>query len=687
MAARRSTHFLIPIVVLFVLVRLVHLRQLESSPFLELLALDPVYYHEWAIRLMQGLGHPPGPFFLSPLYPLFLSGIYSVFGVNPAAAVAVQILLSTGTLILLFFAVRIFFDDTVAVVASLLALLYAPWLYFDGMLLTSSLILFLNALLLFLLAHLLTGRTLRGWLWLVAGITAGLSALARPSILLFVVLLAGWYIIRKRDTTLVSRKPRWRAAIVLLIGTLIPLLPVLVRNMTVGGSPFLTTSSAGVNFYIGNRVGALGAIEELPWLKASDANTEAKLYRKEASRRTGRSLSLNQASRYWMKSAWHDIIHYPGSWLKTQARKLWLTVQDGEIRTNIGFKSVRSYCPVMRLTPMTWGFLLPLAAGGFFFLRRKRENTVIVLYLIAYLAITMIFFSASEYRYPMILVLLPLAAQFFVGIYEGMRERQFKRILWAVVIYILVLVAANFPSKLRAELTNPSVDFYNLGSRAVNRGLIEESIPLYMRALAAEPDFRVAHLELARSLWQVGNYDEARIEFEKALMVPPDTLHGEPLNRILQEVKIFYEEEEYNKALAYIDNLFPSEAAMPIEILASRGRVFEKLHRFEDAANVYSRMATRDSENPEWSYRAALAMRLTGDTTTCNSLLQIALDTYPAYAPARVELASNALARGDTAAVRTQLAELRRIRVPVDSIRQRIGELERVISGQAGASP
>ncbi|MBU1706863.1 hypothetical protein KKB28_02985, partial [bacterium] len=59
-------------------------------------------------------------------------------------------------------------------------------------------------------------------------------------------------------------------------------------------------------------------------------------------------------------------------------------------------------------------------------------------------------------------------------------------------------------------------------------------------------------------------------------------------------------------------------------------------------------------------------------------------DTYPAYAPARVEVASNALARGDTATARIQLSELRRIRVPVDSIRLKIMRLKEEIEDTGG---
>ncbi|MBM3324924.1 MAG: hypothetical protein FJY66_04585, partial [Calditrichaeota bacterium] len=162
MIFRRSIRLLIPVAILFLFVRLVYLRQLEASPLSELLTLDAKYYHDWAAKLAQGLGHPPGPFFLSPLYPILLSAIYTILGQpNPAAAVIFQIFLSTATLVLLFFAVRCLFDDTTALMTSTLALLYSPWLYFDGMLLTSSLILFLNAALLWILASALSRKI--GW--------------------------------------------------------------------------------------------------------------------------------------------------------------------------------------------------------------------------------------------------------------------------------------------------------------------------------------------------------------------------------------------------------------------------------------------------------------------------------------------------------------------------------------------
>jgi tetratricopeptide (TPR) repeat protein len=341
-----------------------------------------------------------------------------------------------------------------------------------------------------------------------------------------------------------------------------------------------------------------------------------------------------------------DIAYHPSAWLQTMARKLWLTIQDGEIRTNLSFAAVESFCPIVRILPLTWGFLLALAVAGLFLAWPwSRETKSLALYLAAYLLVCLVFFSASEYRYPMILALLPLAGGFLVGIFRMLQERRVVRVAGAIGIYLVMLLVANFPSKLRSELMTPALDFYNLGCEAVNRDQIDRSIPLFTRALAENPDFHDAHLELARSLWQVGNLDDARREFEAAGMAPPDSPLDRSLNDLLLEARALSEEGQYN-----------------------------------DAASLYMKMSAREPDNPEWPYRAALIMRQNRDSATCDSLLAAAIAIYPAFAPARLELAENALSRGDTATVISQLTELRRIRIPVDSIRTRVQGLAKRIA-------
>ncbi|MCX6601612.1 MAG: hypothetical protein NT025_08625, partial [bacterium] len=61
-----------------------------------------------------------------------------------------------------------------------------------------------------------------------------------------------------------------------------------------------------------------------------------------------------------------------------------------------------------------------------------------------------------------------------------------------------------------------------------------------------------------------------------------------------------------------------------------------------------------------------------GDTLRADSLFRQSLKTRAAYAPARLSLGELALSRNDSAAALAQFEELRRIRIPDDSVRQEI---------------
>src|SRR5262245_55262580 len=61
-------------------VRLAFLIQIAASPFFNFLLLDPLYYHDWALRIAGGdwLGHEV--FEMSPLYSYLVAAFVLVFG-------------------------------------------------------------------------------------------------------------------------------------------------------------------------------------------------------------------------------------------------------------------------------------------------------------------------------------------------------------------------------------------------------------------------------------------------------------------------------------------------------------------------------------------------------------------------------------------------------------------------------
>ncbi|HXV76494.1 MAG TPA: hypothetical protein VD788_09260, partial [Candidatus Polarisedimenticolaceae bacterium] len=114
--------------------RLVHVWTVRESPLFTMPMLDPAMYDEWARALLAG--RPPGGvFFQDPLYAYVLAGLYRTLGDGPLVVAIVQSILGAAVAPLVFVAARPSFGVATAGTAGSLAALYAPAIYYDGMLL------------------------------------------------------------------------------------------------------------------------------------------------------------------------------------------------------------------------------------------------------------------------------------------------------------------------------------------------------------------------------------------------------------------------------------------------------------------------------------------------------------------------------------------------------------------------
>jgi len=145
------------------------------------------------------------------------------------------------------------FSPAVGWLAAGAAAFYGPFLYFEGELLAASLAVFLNALALLALVWAAAGEQGRecrsaaaaaagtGARWLAAGLLLGLAALTVASVLLFVPLALVWSWRR-------SNRSGFRAVGALLLGMVLIVGPVSLRNHLVGGEWVLISHNAGINF-------------------------------------------------------------------------------------------------------------------------------------------------------------------------------------------------------------------------------------------------------------------------------------------------------------------------------------------------------------------------------------------------------------------------------------------------------
>jgi 4-amino-4-deoxy-L-arabinose transferase-like glycosyltransferase len=325
--------------------RLAHLLTVRDSPFFSYLMLDNLMYDEWGMRIAAGDWLGQGAFFQDPLYAYFLGVEYLLFGHRYLPAVAVQCLLGAVVPPLLYAATRRWFGGLAAAIAGVIAVIYLPSIYYEGMILKSWMAVFLVSVVLWLLSR-ADGEESR-WLWLWAGFAVGLTCLARGNVLLFVPFLVAWPLIQRS----------WRKALMLLLGVAVIVGAVSIRNRVVGGEWILTTSNAGQNFYIGNNpLNRTGEYEKLPFIDPNPKHEELG-FALEAERRTGMKMSAREVSRFWFSEARSWILSEPGGW----ARLTWLKLRNYwgayEIPDNLDYYLYRMYAPVLRLPLAGFGLV------------------------------------------------------------------------------------------------------------------------------------------------------------------------------------------------------------------------------------------------------------------------------------------------------------------------------------------
>ncbi len=256
-------------------VRLVHVWQLRRSPFFSLLMGDSRGYDEWARRIAGGDWFGTEVFYQAPLYPYLLGVIYATAGHHLLLVRVIQAAIGSASCALLALAAARLFSRRAGMVAGLMLALYAPAIFFDGLLQKSVLDVFFVCLALWLISRTeataesakhaennVSQRPLRSpRLLLYVGLTMGGLALTRENALVFIVVILAWIVVNLERRT--SNVERLRRAGVFLAGLAVVLVPVAARNAYVGGGFFVTTSQFGPNFYIGNNPAADGTYQSL----------------------------------------------------------------------------------------------------------------------------------------------------------------------------------------------------------------------------------------------------------------------------------------------------------------------------------------------------------------------------------------------------------------------------------------
>ncbi|MCK5797600.1 MAG: glycosyltransferase family 39 protein [Deltaproteobacteria bacterium] len=460
---------------------------------------DSIFYH----RVASGAPVQPRAYFHSPLYRGFVTALYALGGADPYTFRVVQALLGAlGSVLAFLLARRLFGHELVAGLAGLLHAFLGPLVFYGGQLLPAT-----------LLATLLLASALGIDAWVrsrtpLAGVLVGfliaLTALARPTVLLWLPLVLVW---AYRNGGL-----RWRSEVPLLLVVVLTIAPVTLRNYVVEGDGVAISANAGLNLYVGNNKNARGTynLPEGLWFHPGDPLDDFAGLR-AAALALGHTPRSSEASRWWAQRALVWIASHPGQALVLVGRKAILWVNNQEAPQLYDMRAYRDVASILVVLPAAGAVIAP-ALLGLILLIGRRQGTAVRLYAWCawvYVFAFLPFFVVGRYRAPWLALVAPAAAWALVRVASELAHGPvLRRLAWAGALAASVLLIA---LPVMAGSRVPQLVAFG---RAAHRDGHEWTAARWYRAAWREAPQghwarSVAGVGLARSLLSTDRSDEA----------------------------------------------------------------------------------------------------------------------------------------------------------------------------------
>ncbi len=467
----------------------------ENDPFFWYPSVDPLFYHQWAMRIAGGDWLGEGVFLQGPLYPYLLGALYGVTGPDLFIPRVLNALAGALAPVLVWWVARRLFDRRVALLAAAMVAVYAMFVFYGGSLLIVNLLLPLTMIVLW--STLGAAERATPGAWLVAGLAIGMAALARPTLLLYGPFVLAWlfWVLRGRC----GRARRGFLALWLGAGLVLAIAPSTLRNAWVAGDPVLISASGGMNFFNGNNPDATGT-HTVPSLfdrsTADHPDEQNAMYRTYAEKQLGRPLTASETSNYWLGQAVDYIRSHPADALRLMVRKFLLFFNANEVWNNRSFELTRQFSWVLGMPLLNFGVVGPLAILGLMVTaRRWRELLPLYAMIGVYLGTAMLFFVLSRYRAPVVPILMIFAASALVWIFDAWPRRVGRLALAGVALAVLGLAI-----RIPIFPPNLSMAYYNLGNKYQSLGRHDEAVTQYRNSLSINGDYISAHNNLALSL-------------------------------------------------------------------------------------------------------------------------------------------------------------------------------------------
>ncbi|GEM_PF-772164 len=357
---------------------------------------DTVHWDKAASAILNGEGFGTGYSFsslgfdkeysLEPAYPIFLAGIYGVFGRNFLIVRIFQCLMGAAVCYLVFLIGAKVFNRNAGIIASAIAAFYPLHIFISGMLYPTLLFTFFIAMTIFSLLKIDESES---YLYpILAGLFLALATQTIPIIFAFYPFAAFWLLAFVKK----PHAQRWKHLLVTFSIAFLALLPWTIRNYLVFGKIVPVRASFS---------------DQLLKVKVNvDSDMKVDLYKDDVKNsgigqtELGRQIESMQSKNFWNKIS-SVVLDNPRNFLKRYIGEFfhfWIFYPDPDrvITKNKYLSPFTKWVSIFSFSPI---FLFSII--GLFGSKRVLRNSILLVFIIFSLVLAYSFFiTQMRYRIP-----------------------------------------------------------------------------------------------------------------------------------------------------------------------------------------------------------------------------------------------------------------------------------------------
>ena len=481
-------------------IRALFVHQWLQLPYGQVPFLDANSYDQWAQSIAEGNWLRHTAFYQNPLYPYLVAMLYKAFGHSLILVGYFQAVLGALTCVLIAETTEFHFGKRAGLIAGLLMAFDRVLVFYSAPLVKETLGVFLLAAFMYVIT---TGKE-RWRTSFVSGLLLGAAVLVRSNFLLLPIGILLW-------DALCRPRILWRNYAWLVLGIAVVILPVTLHNWKVSDDFILVNYGGGFNFFIGNSDSATRS--EYPAGVSTDPLAEEQDITRIAEHDLSRILKPSEVSDYWFHKGIQFLKDNPLAFPVLEFNKIWFFWMNYEIADNYDSKFVTAnFSTILSFTFISFSILAILAAMGAAFGwrgNRSRATRGFVVMTVLYMLSVVLFYVTDRYRLPVLVFVIPLAAEGLQMLLEQIRNKDWLRVTKATLAACPFLVIGYYPQQI-----NSSTDAFNWGTYASlssASGHDEEAISAIQKAISKNPQ-RVnssAYIDASTSYERLGRLKEA----------------------------------------------------------------------------------------------------------------------------------------------------------------------------------